>query len=350
VQVQILRDVAADADAADAVPGPVERRREDADPELSGKDVEHAAGDAALRRQPDVEEPAARAVVHAAGGHHAQHAADRGLGGGALARHRVQAAVGERGRDQREVAAVDDRRALLEVELEHRLRVVADDRGRAQQVADRAVAVARGALGLVDRPVDRHRVTRVAGVGGQQAVERAVAGGAREEGDRGDRADVDHRVERQAGFRREAEGVEGLAGRLDADQPANRLLPEFLEREPVGQRLRDRLDREGPPRVPDLVDGAVASDEADPEPVRVGLGELGDVRRDVALVQMPVARMEAVEIPLDGRVQRRRRLPLGCLQHAASRTTKKPGVSSETRAALPTTPLRATPPRRLYPG
>ena len=55
VQVEVLGDLAADLDPADAVAVRVERRREDGDAELPGQHREDAAGDAALGRHADVD-------------------------------------------------------------------------------------------------------------------------------------------------------------------------------------------------------------------------------------------------------------------------------------------------------
>ena len=64
VQVQRARKLLADTNAADRVASIVQRRREDADAELAGEHGDHASGDAALGRKPDVVEPVARRVVH----------------------------------------------------------------------------------------------------------------------------------------------------------------------------------------------------------------------------------------------------------------------------------------------
>ena len=59
VEREVVREVAADADAAHAVAALVEPRREDGDAEPAGQHAEHAAGDAALRRHADRDEPLA---------------------------------------------------------------------------------------------------------------------------------------------------------------------------------------------------------------------------------------------------------------------------------------------------
>ena len=91
VEVEVGRHALADLDAARAVAPRVERRREHADPELAGQHRDHAAGDAALRREPDGVHPLARVVVHAAGAHHAEHVLDVARFERALAGDRVRA-------------------------------------------------------------------------------------------------------------------------------------------------------------------------------------------------------------------------------------------------------------------
>src|SRR5262245_43788436 len=70
-----------------------------------------------------------------------------------------------------EVPAVDRHRALLEVELERRIRVAVHDLEVAQHVPDRAVAVARRPLGLEDRRVDREPTPGVGRVDGEEPLE-----------------------------------------------------------------------------------------------------------------------------------------------------------------------------------
>jgi hypothetical protein len=69
---------------------------------------------------------------------------------------------------------------------------------------------------------------------------------------------------------------------------------------PYTSGFEDRLQREVPPRVARLVHGAVDRNEADAEPVRVGVGQLGDVRRHDAVVQRRVAAAQPLEVLADG--------------------------------------------------
>ena len=71
-----------------------------------------------------------------------------------LAGHGVDAAIGERCGHDGDVARGDQNRALPEIGLQHRVDIVLDDGGVAQQIADSAVAVAGHAFGRKDRLVD----------------------------------------------------------------------------------------------------------------------------------------------------------------------------------------------------
>ena len=117
----------------------------------------------------------------------------------------------------------------------------------------------------------------------------------------GDRAGVDHRVQRRPvpGSR-----LIELNASPDGSTPivAQHLLAAaVLERHAVDQRLGDRLDREGLARVADLVDLAVDRRHDDAEPGRVGLRQFGDVGRDLAGGQRGEAGVQLLEVGLDGR-------------------------------------------------
>ena len=102
----------------------------------------------------------------------------------------------------------------------------------------------------------------------------------------GDRAGVDHRIARAAGDGIEPDGVEGVARRLDADLCQHLRASVVFEREAIDEGLRDRLDGELLPRVADFVNAAVGRDDADAEPVRIGLAQLGNVGGDFAVVDL----------------------------------------------------------------
>ena len=79
------------------------------------------------------------------------------FGDGADPRDRIHAAVGERRADEREIAAGDEDGALPEIGFQRRRRLVGEDIEVAQHPANRTIAMARLALGLVDLLVDIER-------------------------------------------------------------------------------------------------------------------------------------------------------------------------------------------------
>ena len=248
VQSKIVRQRFADADAAHAVAAFVERGRKHADAELARQHRDDAAADAAFGRHADAIDPFPREVVHAARRHHAQDRVDELGAHRTLAADRIDAAVGERRRDHRQVAAVDQDRTLFEVQLERGLGIFADDSIVAQHVADRAVAMAGFAFGFEHRLVDRERSARVSRNRADDARQPRFTRVAGNERRRRDGACVDHRIERPAGTGFETDRVERIAARLDTHRVANPFAAAVLERNAVHQRLRDRLDRERLPR------------------------------------------------------------------------------------------------------
>jgi hypothetical protein len=152
-------------------------------------------------------------------------------------------------------------------------------------VADGAVAVAGAALRLEHRVVERQRAAGVGRDRADHARQPRLGALAAHQRRGGDGAGVDHRVHRPAGVRLEADRVERVARGLDADLAPHRLGALVLEGDAVDQRLGDRLDRERPARVADLVDLAVDGGDGDAEPGGVGLGQLGDVAGDLAAAQ-----------------------------------------------------------------
>src|SRR5678816_1312144 len=76
VAVQCRRNVGDGSLGADAVPGVVERRRDDRDAEVARRDGNDAAADTALGGQASVIEPLAAIVVEARGRHDREHVRD----------------------------------------------------------------------------------------------------------------------------------------------------------------------------------------------------------------------------------------------------------------------------------
>ncbi len=222
----------------------------------------------------------------------------------ALPRPRVDSAARQRRGHQRQVAAVDLQRALPEIEVEGHVGRLVEDAEVAQHVADRAVAVARLALGAVDGLVEGERSPRI-GLEHRDEAAPAIGGAmAGDESRRGDGARVDQGIAGAAAAGLEADLVEGLARRFDADLREHGGLAAIVEGEAVDEGLRDRLDREGLARIADLVELAVDGREADAEPARIGLPELGDVGRHLAVLEREEAPEQRVEMLRDGRTRR----------------------------------------------
>ena len=203
-----------------------------------------------------------------------------GRGQHPLAGPRIDAAVRERRGHHREAERVDHDRALARSSARARRR--GRRRGPRTRAAGAPIARLRWPVSRSDSKTAGSIANgRPAAPPSTSATIRSSAatpsaGAHQRRG--GDRAGVDHRVERHAAARRERDRVEGVAGRLDPDPAAHRRLAEVVEDQPVGERLRDRLDGERLPAVADLVAGAVHGHQRDPEPGRVGEGQ----RRDVA--------------------------------------------------------------------
>ena len=97
----------------------------------------------------------------------------------------------------------------------------------------------------------------------------------------GDRAGVDHRVERPVVVG-EPDRIERLAARLDPNGGRHPLLTDHVERERKHEGLGYRLDGERYPAIADLVDVAVDGHEADAEMRGVGALQLRDIIGDRA--------------------------------------------------------------------
>ena len=97
----------------------------------------------------------------------------------------------------------------------------------------------------------------------------------------GDRAGIDHRVERPVVVG-QPDRIERLAARLDADRRRNALLADHVERKRKHEGLGDRLDGERHRAVADLIDMAVDGDESDAEMRGVGALQFGNVIGDRA--------------------------------------------------------------------
>ena len=266
----------------------VEARGERRQRQLARDDAEDAAGDARLGGHADVVHPVAGGIVHARRRHHRQDPLHGLLAEHPLAGHGMDAAGGQRRADGRQVADVERDGALPAVAVEDLQRVAGDGLGRPQQVGDRAVAEAGVALALPDvlvgaelpagqlrQPLEDEVVGAAADVLLQQAVD-------------GQRAGVDHRVDRPAPLI-QGNLVEGVAGGLDADALEDLLQAELLDGQAVNQWLRHRLDGELVVDVAECVEVAFGAHDGGGPQVGVDVGQRRNVRgilpvRDLAAV------------------------------------------------------------------
>ncbi len=195
----------------------------------------------------------------------------------------VGAAIGERGGHGGEVAAMAEDRALAEISFDDGHRVAGEDAEVPQHVADGAVAMAGGAFGAIDGFVDGKRAPRAVREHFHDAAQLHLLVPPLDEPGGGDGAGVDHRVARAARAGVEADGVECVAGGLDADLGEDFRAAMVREGEAIDEGLRDGLDGELVPRVAHLIDAAIGGDDADAEPLRIRFGQLGDVGGDLAV-------------------------------------------------------------------
>ncbi len=170
---------------------------------------------------------------------------------------------------------------MPEIDLEHLADVVLDDAGVAQEIADRAVAVAGRAFGGEYRFVDAEFAPGKAAERLADIFERVIALGLADQPGAGDRAGIDHGIEGMiVGI--EPDRIEGIARRFDADRAFHPRRAERVQRQREHEGFRHRLDGEGNPAVADLVDVPVEGGEADAEMIGVGLAELGNIVGDRA--------------------------------------------------------------------
>jgi hypothetical protein len=212
----------------------------------------------------------------------------------------VDAAVGERGGHVGEVAAIDQQRALAEIVFQRRHRVALGDVEIAQHPGDGAVTKPGVAFRLVDRLVQTQAAPGKCRQRSVQALPLVFGCVTCYQTGAGDGTGVNHRVARCAGVRIEADGIERVTARLDAD-PAHHCLDAL-----IGQCLRideglgHRLDGEGLRGVACGVGVAVHGDDAQPEPVGIGTRQFRDVAGQIAVVEGGKAAVEFSQIRLNG--------------------------------------------------
>ncbi len=115
----------------------------------------------------------------------------------------------------------------------------------------------------------------------QDALKGAVTLRVADEARTGDRAGIDHRIERQVGGV-QPNRVEGIAARLDTDRRFDSFRADRLERQREDEGLGNRLDGERHQPVAHLVHVAVDGGDADAEMRRIRLGQFRDVIRQLA--------------------------------------------------------------------
>jgi len=275
------REFVAHLDPANAVAMAVQQGRVNPDAELPGQHGDDPARHPAFRRHAHAVDPLAGVVIHAAGPHHAEHALDIFPADGPPAGHRVGPGIGQRRGHDSEVMAINRDRALSEIQLEHRIGIVLENAEIAEQVADRAVAVPGHAFRAIYFLVHRERPSSVGLEHGENALELVLARSALHQPGAGDGPGVDHRIDRTPRLRMQADRIEGLPARLHPDFGQHLGSRVVLEREPVNERLGDRLNGEKLTRLADLVDLAVDRRHRDAEVGRVGFGQLRDVVRQL---------------------------------------------------------------------
>ena len=217
----------------------------------------------------------------------------------ALARHRIDAAIGERRGHDGEIGRVHQQRALPEVEVEMRLDVALDHAGIELEEGDGAVAVAGQAFGAMHRLVHVEVAADEAAEAVEHALEALLFVAALDQRGRGDRPGIDHGVEWPVVALVEGDGVEGFARGFDADLAQHLLATVVGQRHAVDDGLRDRLDGEQRGTVAGLVDIAVHGGERDAEQVVIDPRQLGDIARHRSLAVLLVPLMQLIEIVAD---------------------------------------------------
>ena len=214
---------------------------------------------------------------------------------GSFARARVDSVVCQRRAHHREVADIDEHRALTEVRLDGDVDPVVQHPERAHEVRDRTIAIAREAFGVEHDVVD---IEGASGEGAETTEEAGVSlGRCRAEQARGhDRTGVHHRVERPAARLVHGDRVERVTGGLDSHPGEKRVDSEIVERQAEGKGLGDRLDRERRVRVARCVTVPVDGDDRQAEQGGIGVGERRDVGRQLAVADVAQALVEVLQL------------------------------------------------------
>jgi hypothetical protein len=254
----------------------VEERRESAQSELRRQRRDDAAADAALGGHADAIDPFAGVIIHARTRHHRKRAGNDVRRDHLNSGDRIDAAVSQCRRHDREIARGDQHGALPKIRIEHGVNVALQYRVIAQQPGDRSIAVAggdlRGVHGIIDAEFAASKLTELL----PDAFECVSAIDLMDQSRARDRAGIDHRIERPVVVG-EPDRVESLAAGLNADRGGDALLPDRLERKGKHEGLGDRLNGERHGAVAGFIDVAIDGDERDPELGRIGSLQLRDV-------------------------------------------------------------------------
>jgi hypothetical protein len=307
MQLELLGDLLADADAAQAVALLVDGRGINADADLPGDGGNDASRHPALGRHADLIRPFTGVIVHAAGVHHRQHVAHILCLVHGLAGKGVHAVIGECGGHDGEIAGRDADRALAEIDVEHLVRIAPDHAGVEHHIGDGAIAVAGGKFRSVHHLVDSERAAGETGEQREHVDDALVLSGALHQLGDGDGAGIDHGVERAVGHLVEHDRVERLASGLDADMLQHHLAAIVLQRVAIHEGFRYRLDGEGAVGVAYRIDLSIDSDDGNAEQGRIGLAEFGDIVGGFSVCQRRGVLIELRQIVFD-RCKRRRGL------------------------------------------
>ena len=145
--------------------------------------------------------------------------------------------------------------------------------------------------GLIESELPASRLAQTV----EHDVEGLVAVLRMEERGDGNRSGVDHRVVRPVRLGLQADRVEGISARFDADVAGDLVVPELFERQPEHQRLGDRLEREGVPGVANLEEAARGGGQGNRKQLRIRSSELRDVCGDLALGQRLIAAVRVID-------------------------------------------------------
>mmetsp|Transcript_33050 Transcript_33050/g.83361 ORF Transcript_33050/g.83361 Transcript_33050/m.83361 type:complete len:620 (-) Transcript_33050:2445-4304(-) len=279
MQPHALRQLAERIDAAHRVEGLVETGAEHGHAAHAGDDAKDAARDTRFGGDADVHHPVARAVVHAAGHHHAHHLlVDLGrhhllLGDG------VGAAVGTGCGHHGQVHGVHKRGALLEVRLQTVLlvKVAGADTIPLQDLRNLAVPCRCGGLGLVDAVVTLQFAAAIGAEELPEGVVTLVGVALQLHGDR-DGAGVDVRVEGEP-IGVHLDRVKRAASGLHAHLCLHELHTVLVQGMRVGEGLYHGLDGEGALKVAQLVNFALGCDNCDRKEVWRDQAQLRNVGR-----------------------------------------------------------------------